>query len=99
MATESCTHWRLWLWGLTQPTSPAPLQPWESMVTLSKLSPCLLQENRKSCDIEGSGIDSKDFIRSISEVTLSYSSEVLSHGATFYLCCIKTQCLDCFGPF
>lgn len=48
MATESCTHWRLWLWGLTQLTSPAPLQPWESTVTLSKLSPCLLQENRKS---------------------------------------------------
>lgn len=83
MATKSCTHWLLWLRGLTRLTSPAPLQPRESTVTLSQLSPCLLQENRKSCDKEGSGIESKDFIRSISEVTLSYTSEVLSHGATF----------------
>lgn len=103
MATKSCPHWLLWLWGLTQPTSPAPLQPGESTVTLSQLSPCPLQENRKSCDTEGLGIESKDFIISISEVTLPYSSEVLSHGATFYLCCINKPRLDFlvqhFRPF
>lgn len=47
------------------------------------MRPYLLQKERKSCDLLGSGIESKDFIRSTLEVTFSYSFEVLSHKATF----------------
>lgn len=36
------------------------------------------------------------FLRSILEVTLTYSPEMLSHKATFYLCCINKQSLTFF---
>lgn len=53
---------------------------WDSSITGSQLRPRLLQENRKSCDPQDEGIESKDFTRNASK-TLVCSSQVLSHEA------------------